>query len=219
MHSYFITTIEHLSDALDWLQKVNRGELTIDPTKLMYIKSDILGSYRRIVNDVFMNYMDRIPMDETKQNGSIYELLSNDIQIRMIEVEGEFNRALDNFIETDIKNYFEQSVKKSLGNSIYYKRILENTIAWAKDEVNNGTLGIFQTKILGANVSDSPIIRMIHQRLEEIEQQADYYGNIEANKLEQLRVLARGGWDRSSFFNTLTKYYEVDDEGKYTGNL
>ena len=123
-------------------------------------------------------------------------------------------------------------------------RFKANVLMWLRDQHVSDTLGFLDKFVIAAKANKSPVIRMIHNMISEMDASVQRESLAAAADMEYLRTkerilsiselrnpdsskskkelikeFAHANWDRVSFYNTLNKYAERDKNGKFTGNF
>jgi len=121
-----------------------------------------------------------------------------------------------------IRNYTHEVISETAGKTLNEKRtkILEDNVNhWMKNEINCGNISVLSKYISPARDNTSPLVRLINQKLEEVEQNVAAEVEEFASTLEALRVENRSSKNKFSLVNTLNKYCERDEDGLFTGNF
>ena len=90
---------------------------------------------------------------------------------------------------------------------------------WLRDQHVSDTLGFLDKFVIAAKANKSPVIRMIHNMISEMDASVQRESLAAAADMEYLRTEERSIIDRVSVYNTLNKYAERDKNGRFTGNF
>lgn len=197
---------EFLLDAKD---KLNKGDIDgVDIHKLMRIKTDIIGAYTRTIS----NYINR-----QKSNIDINSVIIESIKDELNGTRILFSEVLDSYLKSYTHEFLKETSSKTLKKP-YANRLETNMQKWFESQIDNGNLTVFDKYIFAARTSTSPIVRMAHQKLAEIETtclaEAGQHGAlIEEIRSESRKLSSRG------FFNPMNRYAERTKDGKFTGNF
>jgi hypothetical protein len=129
-----------------------------------------------------------------------------------------FGEVLKKYLDKYIDDVLEETAEKTVGKrkSDVLKRNIKH---WMNNEINCGNISILSKYISPARTNTSPLVRMITQKLEEVEQNVISEVEEVAADLEAVRVKNRSVVDRFDLRNTLNKFCERDKDGMFTGNL
>lgn len=221
--NYINTISERLRDSAQFINQFitninNKDYDRIDVQKLMYIKTDIIGAYSTIISDVLLPNIPNFNISVFEKDGDLSKILENQIFKQLNQVKLNFDIALKLFCDYQVDLYLEETANKSIGKE-EARKLKENFAMWFRSDIHNLASLPVQSKIMAARTSLSPVVRMVHQRLEEIQKQIEDESNLASAILEKIRTDNRTFGSRVNLFNPLTKYCERDSDGKFTGNF
>lgn len=202
----------------------SKSEDQLDLKYLMYIKTDVIGAYDKLINYVLGKNMSNLSImtdlsDENDPESNMASFLIKHIGPALNKVQVQFNTQLDRALSYQIDQYIQETAGRVIKQE-YIEQFKRNAKDWLNNDINHGDLSMLDSKILPAKDAESPIIRIIHNRLSEIEQQVESEASAVAAKLERVRIKNRKFFtERLSMFNYLKKYAERDSHGRFTGNF
>lgn len=205
---------QKLDDAKAYLLELDKmidsdGVSQVDVHKLMRIKTDIIGAYSITIPRYILSNAKQFDLAETRTSR-----ITNQID----DIRRDFSRVLDKFINQYTEDFLRETAYKSINDQKYRQRLKDNMQHWFNSEINNGNVSVFDKVIFSPRTSQSPVVRMVHQKLAEIEtlclQEAGEMGAL----LEDIRKANRSRASRG-FFNPMNEYAERDETGKFTGNF
>lgn len=222
---YLVYAIQSLDDATKDLiairTSIQRGNIDgIDEERLFKIKSEVIGAYNTTIGKYLYAYMNELPFKEFGRGGVLTDMVTNAVDSKLAIAKQEFDKTLKEYCDF----YSDEVLKETIGKTADEKMLnnMRNNIsAWFENKINNyGHLGVLERSILPARASTSPAVRMLKQKMEEIEAAAEAEANSIGNKLEYIRTSNRRFLqDRISLQNQCIKYMERSSDGKFTGNF
>ena len=205
-----------LSSSYDYLQQVQyflqSGDIDmIDAQRLMRIKTDIIGAYSIILPRYILPKSNTYGVDESR---------AINMQKDLNDVRSLFSSVLKSYVTEYTKKFLGETAYKSLNNDLYKQRLADNMENWFGVQLNNGNLSVFDRNVYAPRTSQSPVVRMIHQKLAEIETNCLAEAGEVGALLEDIRVANRSMFSKDRIImNPMNKYAERTKDGKFTGNF
>lgn len=183
----------------------------IDPAELQKIRTNVLGAYKKLTSGYLQNGILKrlnIPTD-------VAEILVNKVnEIRINDAINNYQDLSDGYCNWIIDKYVDETQAKSLDKRAM-SALKKNMKKWLNNEINGGQIGILSANTFTANASTSPIVRMVHQMLEEIDVKTRMEIQERCSKLNNLRNELESDWYRLD--TQLHKFCERDANGFFTG--
>lgn len=216
-HKYYNDyMIDSIAQAISTLREMKDNPETIDVKELMRIKTDVIGAFYNAINNII-----------TPEKEGLYEegLDYNPRQVLDNVISKDLNTArqlLGQVIDTWCKNYIDDFVNDYCKNSVKRDKresFKKNLYSWLSSEFVSGDPSFVQETILSAKDSSSPLISMLVQKMEEIDQEVQSKSDEIGEKMMELFDKTKGNIFKQMFNwkNILNNFCERDDEGKFTG--
>lgn len=191
---------------------------SVNIKQLVRFKTDVIGAYEKTLHQL-RNRMYKLDLEQFRPGGTYYQLVQKTTVDKLNQAKSDFNECIDRYTKYVVHEYLGETAAKTMDDKM--AGLLEqNMNAWLKHQLHDfGNIGVLNKMVLAQRDSTSPIIRMIHQKLQEIVHVTETEANSVGAQLETLRKSTRTMGSRLSFFNQLNKYCERDGNGHFTGNF
>lgn len=191
----------------------------VDIRQLMYYKTDVIAAYDKLISSTFsVERMNSLPLDALKRGGDVYRLMTESIKLDINKIKHDFTNLVDSYLDKVVDDYIMDTAGKVLPTE-QAARFKANVLMWLRDQHVSDTLGCLDKFVIAAKANKSPVIRMIHNMISEMDASVQRESLAAAADMEYLRTEERSIIDRVSVYNTLNKYAERDKNGKFTGNF
>ena len=203
------SSYEYLEQVKQLLDENDIG--SVDIQQLMRIKTDVIGAYSTMLPVYILS---------KSKNFGLLDSRSQHIKNDLNEVRTLFSEVLNKYVLLYTDNFLRETAYKSLNKDLYKTRLKDNMEHWFNVQLNNGNLSVFDRNIFAPRTSQSPVVRMVHQKLAEIETNCLAEAGEVGSLLEDIRVANRDFWSKRRFFtNPMNAYAERTKDGKFTGNF
>lgn len=217
---YINVAKQEIFDAVQKLNEFNQnGPESVDIHQLMRIKTEVLGAFNAQLSQNLLVYYKHYPYAQfknTQLENSFVTDLQQYVQSEMQNALNLFNQTLNNYLDWYVRQVIGETAAKQLQKG-QRDRLYTNVKHWLNSEIGNGKLSTIEKFITPARTAKSPVIRLVLQKMEEIEQNARAEAEPILAELEQIRIDERSLGSRLNPLNVLNKYCERDDEGRFTG--
>lgn len=232
--SYINAVSTNIAESLDYIRQFSKrlddarskdghDISDLDISRLMFIKTDVIGAYTNVISRYIEPNMLSIPLSSFKSNGYLNNTIRGVLLNQIKRAQLEFDKVLKAYCKYQIKEFLKETAGRVIAEDYgqsdnkLLKNFENNMMSWLSSEINNkGTISFFG-RITPARSNISPIIRMIHQRLEEIYDSIEKEANAKGAVLEYIRTSTRSMGSRINPLNVMNKYAERDDKGRFTG--
>lgn len=221
---YIKTATEQLQQAEVLIQRYRNGDETPSLKRLMYIKTDIIGAYDNVLQNVFNKYSQLMTNSPIKslsdENGVLRAAINEGLIGAMTSAKNEFSSYLNQYI----KDYCDQYVDITAGRVLSKEKadlFKTNLTLWLSNTINDGSIGFVEKFITPVRAVNSPIIRLAHNRLSEMNDIVHKESLKLVNDLDMIRAKQRGEWGWGRFdpreFNK--QFMETLEDGTLSANL
>lgn len=181
--------------------------------ELLKLKTDIVGFYATIIESELSGLLAYSDRPELASSGVLKENIDLIIKQSAL-LQGNINTKIEQYAEIIVERCANEYV--DVGDR---ERFKVNALKWLKNKINKGDLAWIE-KLLGSGISSqSPIVRMADFLIREVNQEIHQKSVQKGKELLRLYTDAIPFLARFSPSNFARLFYEMDEDGKPTGNL
>lgn len=204
-----------LREAARFFEDCRISGKNINANRLMYFKRDVLGYYQYIISKYIATVSQESGLSE-EQRKDILDKLNNTVIPVLNDAKKQFNSALFSYTKNVVDGYVTDNM--DLGSKAAFMRYAEASL---QNQINNGEVMWSENFVGDPNSSQSVIVRMIANMLNNDERHAHRQTVDRGKRLMRLYKNCEGSLSRlgADPTNYLKNFVELDDDGVPTGNF